>query len=388
MGLKVCYITTLSVTLKTFVQKSAEYNIEQGNWDVSFICDDTPNFQKELPENIRYIPIKMKRGVSLSGIISIISLYQIFRKEKFDLVQYSTSNAGFYASIASRLAKIPVRLYCQWGLDYIHFSGIKRILMEIIERTICHLSTNIQPDSFGNLEIAINQKLYNKEKGEVIGGGSAIGIDLSKFEIDKRDTYNSEIRKKYEINMTSFVFGYVGRMVRDKGINELLLAFKKMTMKNTNISLLMVGSLKSIKGIDKKLLSWAKESPSVIFTDFVIDVQKYYSAMNCFILPSYHEGFGSSIIEAEAMGTAVITTDIPGPREAILPDISGFIINKKDSTSLLNAMNELIETLELAERFGRAGRQYVENKYDQKTLLKEIYENRVRIFNDSLGLTR
>ena len=125
MSRKVCYITTLPITLKAFVVKSAIYNKKNRDWDITFICDETPGFQKELPEGIRYIPVRIKRGVSLSGFVSTIRLFKVFKKEKFDLVQYSTSNAGCYASIAAFLARIPVRLYCQWGLDYPAFSGIK-----------------------------------------------------------------------------------------------------------------------------------------------------------------------------------------------------------------------------------------------------------------------
>lgn len=125
---KVCYITTVSNTLKAFVLKSALYNKEKGGWHITFICNTSPTFQEELPDCINYIPITIKRGISLTGIKTTIDLYRIFRKEKFDLVQYSTSNAGCYASLAAKMANIPIRLYCQWGLDYPVFSGIKRIM--------------------------------------------------------------------------------------------------------------------------------------------------------------------------------------------------------------------------------------------------------------------
>lgn len=183
---KVCYVTTLPVTLKTFVLKSAIYNLSEGDWDISFICNRTKGFEEELPSKIKYFPITLKRGISLSGFISIVQLYKIFKKEKYELVQYSTSNAGCYASIAAKMAGIPIRLYCQWGLDYPAFSGIKRLLFKTIERIICLFSTNVQPDSYGNLEIAINDHLYDKEKGMVIGNGSASGVDLERFNIDKK----------------------------------------------------------------------------------------------------------------------------------------------------------------------------------------------------------
>ena len=120
---KICFITTISGTLSAFVLKIAEYLHETGEFDITFICDDNPDFAEELPEYIRYFPIHMKRGISLSGIQSVWKLFRYFRKERFDLIQYSTPNASFYASIAGMAARIPVRIYAQWGIRYVGLSG-------------------------------------------------------------------------------------------------------------------------------------------------------------------------------------------------------------------------------------------------------------------------
>ena len=107
---KICFITTVSVTLKVFVQKTAEYLHEKGNYDITFICNPDFEFEKQLPNYIHFIPINMKRGIGGDGIKAVHQLYKIFKKEKFDLIQYSTPNAATYASIAGRLAKIKERL--------------------------------------------------------------------------------------------------------------------------------------------------------------------------------------------------------------------------------------------------------------------------------------
>ena len=123
---KICIVTTVPVTLQSFFLDSTRYIRNNTDWDISFICDYDQDFEKSLPDYIHYYPVKMERGVSLSGLKAIREFKKIFKREKFDLVQYSTPNASLYASIAANSAKIPVRLYCQWGIVFAGFSGIKR----------------------------------------------------------------------------------------------------------------------------------------------------------------------------------------------------------------------------------------------------------------------
>lgn len=376
MSYKVCYVTTLPVTLKNFVLKSALHNMAEGDWEVTFICNRTPGFEEELPESIRYIPVTLKRGVSLSGFQSVVELYRIFKKEKFDLVQYSTSNAGCYASLAAKMAGIPIRLYCQWGLDYIYFKGLKRLMFESVERLICKCSTHVQPDSHGNLEISYQEKLYDEKKGSVIGYGSASGVDLERFDCTRREEWRNEIRKKYEIPEETYVFGYVGRLLRDKGLNELFTATKALLKEQRDFKLMLIGGTDIVEGLDKELYSWATTSENVIFTGFTTEAEKYYAALDCFVLPSYHEGFGTSTIEAEAMGIPVIVSDIPGPREAIAGEKTGIFVKSRDAESLRAAMERLYLDRELGKKFGDAGIRYVRERFEQNTLFEKIYENR------------
>lgn len=382
MSYKVCYVTTLPITLKNFVLKSALYNKKMGDWEITFICNNTPEFAEELPEEISYIPITLKRGVSLTGFKSVIDLYKIFKKEKFDLVQYSTSNAGCYASIAAKMAGVPIRLYAQWGLDYIYYSGIKRVLFEIIERVICRNSTNVQPDSHGNLEISYREGLYDETKGCVIGYGSASGVDLARFDYTKRDEWRDLIRQKYGIDETTYVFGYVGRLLKDKGLNELFTATKGLLEKNHDFRLMMVGGTDIVEGLDEELYAWAKASENVIFTGFTTEVEKYYAAMDCFILPSYHEGFGSSTIEAEAMGVPVIVSDIPGPKEAIEDGKTGIFVKSKDLVSLQAAMETMLLDRETGRMFGKTGIAFVQERFEQNALFEKIYCNRKELLDN------
>ena len=131
---KICICTTVSITLKTFVVETAKYLHENCGYDITLICNEDEKFEKSLPEYLHFIPVHMARGIDLSALKSIKQFMQIFKEQKFDMVQYSTPNASMYASIAAKSAKIPVRLYCQWGMVYVTMSGIKRKIFKTIER--------------------------------------------------------------------------------------------------------------------------------------------------------------------------------------------------------------------------------------------------------------
>lgn len=379
---KICFISTIPLTLKTFVLKTAIYLHEHTDWDISFICSEDPEFAAELPDFIHYLPVPMERGISLSGIKSMILMKEIFVKEKFDLIQYSTPNASLYASLAGKLSGIPIRLYCQWGMVYVGFSGIKRQIFKIVEKIVCKLSTWIEPDSISNLNFAHEEKLYPKTKGSVIWNGSACGIDLKKFNISQKAQYRKNIREKYNFTEESFVYGFVGRITKDKGINELLTAFKQIYESNPNAYLMMVGATENDSTVDEKLFLWSKECDRVIYIGFTNVVEQYLSAMDTYILPSYREGFGMGVVEAEAMGVPVIVTDIPGPVDAMKKNETGIIVKKENVKELLNAMNTMYEDEDVRKKYSRNAQDFVRYKFEQKRLFEEILLDRKRLLGE------
>ena len=375
---KICFITTISTTLKTFVQETAEYLHKEGGYDITFICNQDEKFKEQLPSYIHYIPVKMKRGIGIDGLKATYELYKIFKKEKFDLVQYSTPNASLYASIAGRLANIKVRLYCQWGIRYVGFSGIKRKIFKVIEKIICNNSTWIEPDSFGNLKFSHEEKLYSKQKSSVIWNGSASGVDLNRFDITKKEIWKETIRKKYNLEK-DIVIGFIGRLEKDKGINELFEAFRNLDYQN--IKLVIVGPKDKPDTINVELYEWAKNSENVIFTGRVEDVEKYYAAMDIFILPSYREGFGSVVVEAETMGVPVIVTRIPGPTDAMIENETGLVVEKADVKSLQIAIEKMIDDMKMRKNMSERAKEFATENFNSNELHKYILADRERLLN-------
>lgn len=368
---KLCFITTISVTLKSFVLESAKYIHEHGDYDITFICDGDDDFARSLPPYIHYIPINMKRGISIGGIKACAEMYKIFKENKFDLIQYSTPNASLYASIAAKVAGCKVRNYHLMGLRYLGASGVGRTILKTIEKFTCSNSTSIECVSKSNLELGISEGLFSEDKAVVVWNGSTGGVDLSRFDIAKRAQWRNEIRNEQGFDDKDFVYGFVGRITRDKGINELLEAFLNL---KTDAKLLLIGQFENEETLNPDLLEKAKNNPNIQFHNAVNDIERYYAAIDVLLLPSYREGFGNVVIEAGAVGTPAIVSDIPGPTEAIERDKTALVVPVKDASALMNAMKK-IRTMDY-KNMGKMAAVFAKDKFDSKFLCGKILERK------------
>lgn len=371
---KLCFVTTVSLTVRAFLVPILAHLRSNTDWELTVICDDDATLAADLPEGVRYIPVSMKRGISPAGIGAMLKMRKIFKTEKFDYVQYSTPNAALYAAMASKMAGIKHRRYHLMGFRFLGFSGWKRSLFKAIEKFTCKLSADIECVSPSNMKLGVAEKVFPADKARVLFYGSSAGVDLHKFDIEKKAAWRQELRREYGYEERDCVFGFAGRITGDKGINELLTAFRGM--ENPNARLFLAGRIEDEQTLDEQAMDWAKEQKTVRFCGFVPDLERYYAMMDVLVLPSYREGFGNIIIEAQAMGLPVIVTDIPGPIDAMEPDVTGLTVPVKDAAALRSAMEELCAHREIREEMGRKGRAFVEERFDQKKLAQVILEDR------------
>ncbi len=375
MKVKICYIVTVPITIRSFFIPQLKYLANNG-FDVSVVCSKDELLQQELGNTITYHPIEMPRGISFLGSLKAVwELFCYFREERFDFIQYSTPNAAMYASIAGRLANIKVRNYHLMGFRYLGTKGILRFILKKMEKISCNYSTHIECVSNSNLEIGIKEKVLKKEKAQVVWNGSSGGVDLKRFDYSKRLTYRKEIRSKYGVSESDFVFGFVGRITKDKGVNELLEAFLSIE----DAKLLMVGKEEGASTLNQRIYNVSMENSNIIFVGQVKDVEKYYAALDVLILPSYREGFGNVIIEAAAMGTPAIVSNIPGPIDAVEIGKTALVVNKKDTDSLLEAMKK-IQRMDYIE-MGVQAEQFAREKFDSETLCRKILETKKEILS-------
>jgi glycosyltransferase involved in cell wall biosynthesis len=380
---KICFVTTVYGTFRSFLKEFSKYLYFSGDYEIYLICDASSVIDGDMPEFVHYIPIKMERGVTLSLFSAIKDIQSILEKENFDIVQYSTPNAAFYTSIAAKRAKVPVKLYCQWGIRYMGFEGWKRALFKKLEKITCDNSTFIEAESHNIRNFAIDEGLYSKEKSCVIWNGSASGVDLTKFDASKKDEWKQKIRNEYIFDENDVVFSFAARLTADKGINELLEAFLNLSEKYENIRLFVMGAVDNNKSLNSVLFEKAKSGNKVFFTDRVSNVEEYYAASDVFVSPSYREGFGLVVIEAQAMGIPAIVSDVPGQVDAILPNETGLLCKVKDAKSLEEQMETFINNKEKREEMGRNAKKYIEDNFEQKKLFEYLKENRDKLIGES-----
>lgn len=373
---KICFVTTVYMTYKCFLKQLSQYLYETGEYDISLICNNEEEVLKDVPAFVHYYPVDMKRGVSLSAFSAIKKIERILEKGRFDIVQYSTPNAAFYTSIAAKKKKVPVRLYCQWGIRYMGFEGWKRTIFKYLEKKTCDNSTFIEVESHNIRNFSLEEKLYTNERSCVIWNGSASGVDLKKFDISQKAHWKKKIRTEFKLDDEDVIFAFAGRLTADKGVNELLEAFLNIEKKYPHVKLLMMGGMDNHESLRQELLEKAKKSTNVIFTGNVSNVEMYYAASDVFVAPSYREGFGLVVVEAEAMGLPAIVSNVPGQVDAIKENETGLICEVKDSKSLENAMSKLIEDVELRIDLGNKASKYVEENYEQKKLFEYLKMHR------------
>lgn len=377
---KICYVVTIPLTIRSFFIPQLQY-ISTNGYSVSVICSDDGNIKDELGENIRFIPLDIPRGISFfKSIKTIKELLRIFNREKFDVIQYSTPNASLYASIAAKMAKCKVRNYHLMGYRYLGVEGLFRRILKLIEKVTCYCSTSIECVSDSNLQLGISEKLFQPEQATVVWNGSSGGVELKRFNYNYRNQYRKEIRDKYNIGYNELVFGFVGRITRDKGINELLEAFQHIK----NAKLLMVGMIDDADSLNQELYESSLHDETIIYTGNVDDVEKYYAAIDVLVLPSYREGFGNVVIEAGAMGTPAIVTNIPGPVDTIVQNETGLMVEEKNVKSLEGAMQRIFSLDYKA--MGQKANEYIVRSFDSERLNTYILQRKNELLNELLGI--
>lgn len=305
-------------------------------------------------------------------------MINIFKREQYDLIQYSTPNAALYSAIAAILVGCKLRNYHCMGFRYLGFSGIPKIIFKAIEKLTCSLSSHIECVSPSNLELGVKEKIFDREKAIVVFHGSTGGVDLNRFNFDYRDKWREELRNKYDILENDFVYGFVGRITKDKGIDELFSAYKIIEKTVSNTKLVLIGSLENVELLNPELLSYARDNENILFVGNVNDIEKYYPMLDVLVLPSYREGFGNVVIEAEAMGTPVIVSNIPGPIDTMVNEKTGVWVDVKDVNNLSEKML-ILNDRELVFEYSKNAIQYVKHYFDSDLLCQKILERKTNL---------
>ena len=333
-------------------------------------------------EGIPTYAIEMTRKITpIKDLRAVWQLFKLFKKEKPFVVHTHTPKAGTLGMLAAKLAGVPHRLHTIAGLPLVEATGSKRILLNLVEKITYACATKIYPNSNGLQDIILEQKFTSKNKLKVIANGSSNGIDTSYFDpLNYTDEdKNTKLKHKLNIPNENFVFVFMGRLVTDKGINELVQAFNVLSSKNKNTTLILVGAYEhELDPLKPKTLEVITNNQNIVTTGWVDDVRPYYAIANALVFPSYREGFPNVVLQAGAMQLPSIVTDINGCNEIIKDFKTGLIIPVKDEKALLRAMEYMLSNKKKAASMGLASRKHIQTHFERQIVWEALlteYQN-------------
>jgi glycosyltransferase involved in cell wall biosynthesis len=292
-------------------------------------------------EGIKVIPVKMTRKITpLQDLKAAWKLYRIFKKEKPFIVHTHTPKAGTLGMFAAFFARVPHRLHTIAGMPLMEATGTKRVLLDMVEKATYFCATKIYPNSFGLKDFILKNRYTRQDKLKVIGNGSSNGIDTNHFDpILVTSSQKEQLRISLGIHPDDFVFIFVGRLVKDKGVNELVSAFQQLNSSFSNTKLLLVGFYEEyLDPLLPETIECITTNPDILMVGTQKDVRPYYSISNVLAFPSYREGFPNVVMEAGSMGLPSIVTNINGCNEIIIQGENGCLIPPKDQERLFNVM--------------------------------------------------
>jgi len=367
MKRKLFRVTTVPESLNILLRGQHKFMSTNGFEVIGISSAGNALYEVSQEEEIRVIEINMSRKITpIKDFLSVYNLYKLIKKEKPIIVHSHTPKAGVVAMMAAKIANVPIRLHTVAGLPLMEAKGIKRKLLNFVEKVTYACATRVYPNSKGLYDFIVEEELISSIKMKIIANGSSNGIDTSYFDSERiSEEQRHELRTKLNIQKTDFVFVFVGRLVGDKGINELIDAFARI--KGSNVKLLLVGGLESdLDPLKSETIHEIDKNKNIISVGFQKDVRPYFAISHCLVFPSYREGFPNVVLQAGAMGLPSIVSNINGCNEIIQEGINGSIIPSKDRESLYKVMHKIISDEAWRKQLAGNARDIIVSHYEQK----------------------
>ncbi|MBS9767574.1 MAG: glycosyltransferase family 4 protein [Flavobacteriaceae bacterium] len=329
-------------------------------------------------EEIRVQAIEMSRKITpFQDLKSLWQMYCFLKKEKPQIVHSHTPKAGIIGMLASKLAGVPHRLHTIAGLPLMEATGIKRIILNVVEKLTYACATKIYPNSKGLYDFIVEEKFTSKDKLKIIANGSSNGIDTEHFNPNQiSEQQKQDLKKSLNICDKDFIFIFVGRLVGDKGINELVLAFQQVKeQSNKSVKLLLVGTEeRELDPLQSETIKCIDNDKNILAVGYQNDVRPYFAIADCLAFPSYREGFPNVVMQAGAMGLPSIVSNINGCNEIIEQNKNGLIISAKDADELNKAMFNILEDEKLYKHLKSNSREMIVSRYQQSVVWNALLE--------------
>lgn len=342
--------------------------LEADGFEVHFLCaKGQPAEDITTVERAVFHPVPLVREISpWRDLCTFVRLVRLIAHLRPHIVNAGTPKAGLLVTLAAWVCAVPVRIYTIHGLRFETVHGPVRRLLIAIERVICSCATHVIAVGPGLRSLVVEHRLCASRRVVVQAQGSANGIDLQAFSRDDWCRAGADLRRSLGIPPKAPVIGFVGRLVRDKGISELTRAWEDIRQRHPSVHLLIVGDVETGDPVSIDDAKRLRDDARVHITGFVSEVRPAYAAMQVLALPTYREGLPTVLLEAAAMEVPAVASDIPGCRDVIIQGISGHLIPVHDVAALSRSLSDLLAAPALAESIGLAARQHVERRFNQR----------------------
>ena len=369
-------ITTVPLSLEKLL--SGQLHFMSSFYNVIAVSSDKERLERYgESEKVAVFPLEMTRKITpLRDVFAVLKLYFFLKKTKPFIVHTHTPKAGIVGMLASKLAGIPHRLHTVAGMPLLEQAGFKRMVLNFVEKLTYSCATKVYPNSFKLRDIIIKNEYCPPTKLKVLANGSSNGIDTSYFDSTHfSEDQKSSLKQELGIKSSDFVFIFVGRIVSDKGINELISAFSEIQEYKTDLKLLLVGPYEQeLDPLKEETLNQINTNKSIFSVGYQDEVRPYFAISDCLVFPSYREGFPNVVMQAGAMGLPCIVSDINGCNEIIEDAKNGYIIPVRDKEAVKETLIRILDNKEEYSKMQQNAREMIVSRFDQKTMWESILQ--------------
>jgi glycosyltransferase involved in cell wall biosynthesis len=382
---RVAFITTSPTTLQTFFGRQVRSLREAGYrvHTISAPADSSTKLNRRLP--VHAIPMKREMA-PLSDSVSLIRLWWLLMRIRPDIVHTHTPKAGLLGMVASRFAGVRVRILTINGLVWSTRSGWSRHLLEFTEWLACAFATNVLCVSPSIRKVVVDEQICSESKVRLLGNGGSHGVNLERFDPDKYRDAGAAMRRSLGIPDNALVVGFFGRLVREKGIEELAVAWRRVRIVFPNAYLLLSGSAEAKDPVRPELLSELQACTRVRRLNADIgEMPGYFSATDVCVLPSHREGLPNVALESAAMKVPIVASRISGCVDAVLDGITGLLVPAHDCDALADGLEHLLRSPHLRQRMGEAARQFVTERFSEEEVSFRLVGEYGRLLEHSIS---
>jgi glycosyltransferase involved in cell wall biosynthesis len=373
---KLVRITTIPLSIDKLL--GGQLSFMNTFYDVTAISSEIDYLKRcAIAENVKFHHLEMTRKITpLKDLIALIKLFIYLKNENPEIVHSHTPKAGMLAMIAAKLAGVPIRLHTVGGMPLMESKGLKRKILKSVEKLTYACATAVYPNSYGLYDFIIENKLTSKRKLKVLANGSTNGINTNFFCAKQiSEELKQSFKDDLKIQENDFIFVFVGRIVGDKGINELIQAFKKIMRSDVNIKLLLVGEEENeIDPLNNETQKELFGNRNIIKVGWQKDIRPYLAISDVLILPTYREGFPNVVMQAGAMGLPTIVTNINGCTEIVEDGKNGIIIPVKNVVAIEEAVLKIKNDRAFFNNLKNNSREMITSRYEQQLVWNAILE--------------